>query len=114
MRTRFVSIILVAGLALAACGGSDSGGGSPQDEVADMMIDALNEEMEGEDMAGVTIDEDCIRDSSQDLSDDDAQKILDAGPDGDPVVSDDADAVAEALLECITFDFSELDVDSDG
>lgn len=114
MRTRLFGIMLVTGLALTACGGDDDGGGgggSVQDQVADMMVDSINETMAGEDTAGVSIDEDCVRDAAQQLSDDDAQKILDAGPEGDPDVSDDAMDAGESLMECIDIDFSELDVD---
>ena len=112
MRTRLFSIFLVAGLAATACGGDDDGGGgSVQDQVADMMVGSINETLAGEDTAGVSIDEDCVRDATQSLSDEDAQKILDAGPEGDPDVSADADQAANELLECIDIDFSELDVD---
>jgi len=114
MRTRLFSIMLVTGLALTACGGDDDssgGGGSVQDQVADMMIDSINESMEGEDVSGVSIDEDCVRDATQQLSDDDAQKILDAGPDGDPDVSDDAGTAADALIDCVEIDFGDLSLD---
>lgn len=90
MKTRLFATLSVAALALAACGGGDSS----QDEVADMMID----EMEAE---GMDVDEDCVRDAAGELSDDDAQAILDAGPDGDPDVSDDAQAAATQLLGCV-------------
>ena len=48
----------------------DFGSDSAQDEVADMMI----EEMEAE---GMDVDEDCVRDAAGELSDDDAQAIVD-------------------------------------
>ena len=89
MKSRMLATLSIAALALAACGGD-----SKQDEVADMMI----EEMEAE---GAELDEDCVRDAAGELSDDDAQKILDAGPDGDPDVSDEAQAAARKLVSCI-------------
>ena len=95
MRTRLVGTIAIAALTVAACGG---GGGGTQDEVADMMIDAMDEE-------GLEVDESCMRDATSKLSDDDAQKILDAGPDGDPEgLSDEAEAVASEAVACIDSD----------
>lgn len=115
MRTRFIATFALASLALAACGG-DGGGGSAQDQVADMMMEALDEAMAGEDTEGIEIDEDCVRDKVGELSDDDAQAILDAGPDGDPDVSAEAEAIGESMLECVDFsglDLSGLDTSED-
>jgi hypothetical protein len=82
-------------IVLAACGG---GGGGAQDDVADMMLDSMEEE-------GVDMDDDCVRDAAQELSDEDAQKILDAGPDGNAEdLSDDAIAAADSLIDCIDTD----------
>jgi hypothetical protein len=95
MKSRLVATISIAALALAACGGGDGGA---QDEVADMVI----EEMEAE---GADVDEDCVKDATGDLSDDDAQKILDAGPDGNADdLSEEAQAAAGKLLGCIGLD----------
>ena len=90
MKSRLFATLSVAALTLAACGGGDS----TQDEVADMMI----EELEAE---GMDVDEDCVRDAAGELSDDDAQAIVDAGPDGDPDVSDEAMAAASSLMGCV-------------
>lgn len=92
MRTRLFGTVAIATLTLAACGG---GGGGVQGEVADMMID----ELEAEDL---DVDESCLRDATSKLSDDDAQKILDAGPDGDAEgLSDEAEAAAAEAIGCI-------------
>lgn len=112
MRTRLFGTIAIAALALTACGGDDGGGGA-QDQVADMMIDVLNEASEVEGVE-VDIDEDCIRDKVDELSDADAQAILDAGPEGDPEVSDAADAIGETMFDCVDIggiDLDELDTD---
>ena len=110
MTKRILTATAAATLLLAACGGDDSGGDSPQDQVADMMIDALNEEFESEDLEDVaTLDEDCVRDATGELSDEDAQKIVDAGPDGDPDLSTSAEEAAASLLECVEIDFSAID-----
>lgn len=116
MRTRSISSIAVVALALAACGGDDDGGGgdsggSPQDQVADMMLDAIEEEMTGEDMQGVSIDEDCVRDAAGELSDDDAEAIVDAGPDGNPDISISPEEFATSFFDCVDLDLSEIDTD---
>lgn len=95
MKSRAIVALSASALVLAACGG---GGGGKQDEVADMVL----EQMEDED---VTIDEDCVRDAAGELSDEDAQKILDAGPDGEADdLSSEAQAAGAALVDCIDFD----------
>ena len=112
MTKRILAATAAATLLLAACGGDDdSGGDSPQDQVADMMIDALNAEFESEELQGVaSLDEDCVRDAAGELSDDDAQKIIDAGPDGDPEgLSTSAEEAAASLLECVDIDLSAVD-----
>lgn len=110
MRTRLISTVAIAALALAACGGDDDGGGSPQDGVADMMLEVINSEL-GEDTPGVSIDEQCVRDAIGELSDEDAQKILDAGPDGNPEVSASAEAIGESIFECVEIDLSDVELD---
>lgn len=105
MRTRLIGGLLVAAMALTACGGDDDGGGggggSPQDQVADLMLDELRGTMEQEGLEGVEIDEECVRDAVAKLSDDDAQAIVDAGPDGDPDISVDATEFAASMTSCI-------------
>lgn len=118
MRTRLFGAIAIAALVVTACGGDDdggSGGGSPQDQVADMMIDMLDETAETEGIEGFEIDEGCLRDKVDQLSDEDARAIVAAGPDGEPEVSDEAEAVAGSMFEC--FDMSGVDIgelDTDG
>lgn len=106
LRHHLVAGLAVGALALAACG-DDDGGGSPQDEVADLLIGDL----EGENLEGVEIDEDCIRDVTGRLSDEDAQALVDAGPDGDAEISAAGEEVGFGILECIDLDLSELDTD---
>jgi ABC-type glycerol-3-phosphate transport system substrate-binding protein len=107
---RALAAVSVAALALSACGGDDDGGGSPQDEVADMMIDAI--ESGGAEMEGVEVDEDCLRDLTDDLSDEDAEKIIAAGPEGDPGdLSADADAIGNEIIDCFDIDLSAITED---
>lgn len=90
MKSRLIATMSIAALALAACGG----GGGSQDEVADMVIEQLEAD-------GVDADEDCVRDAAGELSDEDAEKILEAGSDGEADVSDDAEAAASQLMSCV-------------
>lgn len=94
MRTRVVGSFGVAVLVLSACGGDDGG---QQGEVADMMLEAADEE-------GFSLEEDCVRDVAGRLSDDDAEKIVEAGPDGDPELSAEADALADEMFDCVDTD----------
>lgn len=94
MKSRVLAGIGVGALVLAACGGGEG----PQDEVADMVL----EEMSGE---GVEMNEDCVRDAAQELSDDDAQKILDAGPGGNADdLSPEAGEAVDSFIACIDTD----------
>lgn len=94
MRMRIISTLAVAGLLVSACGSSGSGA---QDEVADMFVEGMAEE-------DITIDPDCAKEEASKLSDDDAQKIVDAGVDGDPDVSVDADEFAAGMARCLDTD----------
>lgn len=96
MRTRLIGSLTVAVLALSACGGDDDGGGQ-QAEVADMMLEAADEE-------GFSLEEDCVRDVAGRLSDEDAAKIVEAGPEGDPELSAEADALADEMFDCVDTD----------
>ena len=93
MRNTLIAGLSVAALTFAACSSDNASGGS-QDEVADLMIQSAEE-------TGFEIDEACVRDITDQLSDDDAEKIVEAGIDGDPDVSDEADALALELIDCV-------------
>lgn len=96
MRTRLIASLAVATLAVSACGGDDGSSGQ-QGEVADMMLEAAESE-------GITLEEGCVRDVAGRLSDDDAAKIVEAGVDGDPELSADAEALAEEMFDCFDTD----------
>ena len=83
MRTRILGSIAIAALALTACGGS----GGNQGEVADLLVESASDE-------GIELDEGCVEDVAGKLSDDDAQRIIDAGSDGDAVLSAEGEALA--------------------
>ena len=86
---------IVAGLVIVGCGSSDSdsGGDSPQDEVAEIIIGAAAD-------AGAEPDADCIREKAQNISDEDAQAMVDAGLDGQPDISAEAGEVLAHILTC--------------
>ena len=92
MRHRLTLLAAATCLVLTACGGSGSGG--DQGEVADLFIELAGEE-------DLELDEGCVRDTTAKLSDADAAAIVEAGVDGDPEVSDDADAIADEILSCV-------------
>ena len=95
MRTRLISSLAIAALALSACGG----GGGKQGEAADMLLEAAEEE------EMFDLDEDCVRDVADKLSDEDAQKIVDAGPDGGDVsLSAEGEALANEMFGCVDTD----------
>jgi hypothetical protein len=74
----------------AGDGGSASG---PQAEVADAAIASAKED-------GIDLDPDCVNELASQLSDEDAQAIVDAGPDGDAELSDEGTAIGTQLLGC--------------
>lgn len=93
MRNRLVTL-LIAAATVAACGGGASG---DQGEVADLFLQAAGDE-------GIEVDQDCVETAAGKLSDDDAAKILEAGIDGDPDVSDAANDVADEMARCVAVD----------
>jgi hypothetical protein len=96
MRNRLIGSIAIAALALAACGGDDSGG--QQDEVADMMLTVMSEE------SGLSLDEACVREAAQGITDEDADKIVEAGMDGDPAISEESDQAIRSMASCVSLD----------
>jgi hypothetical protein len=93
MKKSIVASLAVAVLVLAGCG-SDSGGASgPQGEAADAAMAAAAEQ-------GMELDEDCVDDLAAQLSDEDAEAIVAAGPDGDADISDEGTAIGVQLLSC--------------
>ncbi|MFK8025956.1 MAG: hypothetical protein AB8G26_18525 [Ilumatobacter sp.] len=88
-----VAATLAASVALVACGGSDDSSDSPQDDVADLLIQAADD-------ADADVDADCVRDAVGGLSDADATALSEAGLDGDPEISESAGEVLAELLLC--------------
>lgn len=91
------AVLACAVLALAACGGDDDDAGGAQGEVADRLLD----EAADQDLA---LDESCVRDKASQLSDEDAQKLLDAEDDEDPDLSPEGEQVTAELFSCVSVD----------
>ena len=94
MRKTILSAAAAATLVLAACNSDDGGASGVQGEAAQQAIDQAADE-------GVELDEGCVNDLAEDLSDEDAQAIVDAGPDGNPDLSDAGQSTTVELLNCI-------------
>ena len=94
---RITALLASSVLLVAACGGDDDdddGAGGIQADAADEFI----QQMEDED---VEPDEECVREAFADMSDDDAQRIVDAGTEETPELSPEAMAiVTEATTSC--------------
>ena len=97
MKKSFGATIAIAALTLAACG-SDGGSGASgvQGEAADAaMALAADEDFE--------LDESCVNDLASQLSDEDAQKIVDSGG-GDADLSPEGEELSDQLLGCVDND----------
>jgi hypothetical protein len=92
---RITALLATSVLLFAACGDDDDDdAGGVQAEAADEFIDQVRDE-------DVDPDEECVRTAFTDMSDDDAQAIVDAGSDETPDLSPEAMAiVTEATTSC--------------
>ena len=94
MGKTIMSALAAATLVLAACNSDDGGASGVQGEAAQQAIDEAADE-------GVELDEGCVNDLAKELSDEDAQAIVDAGPDGDSDLSEAGEATTAELFSCI-------------
>jgi hypothetical protein len=76
---------------------SDGSIGTVQQQAAELAIAAAG-------VQGLELDEDCVNEIAAELSDEDAQLIVDAGPDGDPALSAEGEALTTQLLTCVDED----------
>jgi hypothetical protein len=92
---KITALLASAVLLVAACGGDDDdSAGAVQDDAADEFIQQMKDE-------DVNPDEECVRTAFADMSDDDAQRIVDAGSDETPELSPEAmGIVTEATTSC--------------
>ena len=98
MKKSLGATIAVAVLVFAACGGSDgdSKASGVQGEAADAALAAAAEE-------GFEFDESCVHDLAKQLSDEDAQIIVDSGGQNSDL-SAEGEALSDELLGCIDND----------
>ena len=92
---RITALLATSVLLFAACGDDDDDdAGGVQAEAADEFIDQMED-------GDVDPDEECVHTAFADMSDDDAQRIVDAGSDETPDLSPEAMAiVTEATTSC--------------
>ncbi len=108
MRRRLLAAAATAALTLAACGGDDDAPES-RDEIADELVAAMEEGLD--DTGGAaTIDESCVRDRINGLSDDDVATIADSwdSPDVPEDLSADGAEALAGLIECMDVDLSDI------
>lgn len=91
MRMKLFSALAATAVVAASCGGS---GGGKQGEVADLFIELASD-------GGLELDSDCVKDAAEGLSDDDAEKIIEAGTEGDPELSPEAEAIGDEIFGCV-------------
>ncbi len=120
MTTRFISMLTVGALALAACGAGDDPSGDPTGDPADgatvetsgdtgasgggargVRAEAARLAIEAASAEGLVLDEQCVDELAAQLTDDDARALVDAGIDGDPALSVEGDALVTQLLTCV-------------
>ena len=89
-----IAAILVLGL--AACGSDGDGGSGLTDDQAAAASSAIEEAEAG----GVELDEDCVNEVAAQLSDEDAAKVVAAGPGEDADLSPEGEALGLELLGC--------------
>ena len=93
---KFAAAAIAAVSLLAACGGDDGGDSADgRDVITGQLMEVIGTD-------GAEADEDCVRDVVAQLSDEDVDAIVAAGPDGDPDVSAEAEDIGMKLAECVT------------
>lgn len=104
MRWLAVGCAVVLALALGGCGGGGDDAGDANGQGAELstdqakVVDLVVSSAAGE---GLAIDERCVTQIVSRMSDADAKAIADAGLDGEPELSAEADALGGELLDCV-------------
>lgn len=120
MTTRFLSMLVVGALALAACGDGDAADDAPDDAAGDpagtsagsvdetsggeaggVRGEAARLAIEAAAVEGLELDAACVDELAAQLTDDDARALVDAGIDGDPALSAEGEALTAQLLTCV-------------
>lgn len=107
---KMLTIAAAGTLVLAACG-SDSGGGGSSSDAKDKLFDEIMSVMSEDEVEGIEIDEDCMRDLVNDIPDDEAELLADNidEPDlPDGVSEETEDKIVNGMFDCVDFDVSAL------
>ena len=109
---KITGLLAASVLFVAACGGDDDDAGSAQSDTAaateaagsatGIQNDAADQIIDQADSANLDPDEGCIRDKAANLSDDDAQKIVDAGSSDTPDLSPAGLAIVAETMSCVS------------
>lgn len=91
MKSRIIGTVIVAGLAISACGG---GSGGDRGEAVDQFVDVMKEQ-------GADVDRGCAEAVADKLSDDDVKAIIDASNGGDAQLSPAGEELSLDLLDCV-------------
>ena len=92
---RTMALLVTTSFLVVGCGSDDDGGGGPQNELADLLL--------AEDVAGV--DGECLRDKTAELSDDEAEFLIDNIDSTDTdTFSSDLQAWVDGLIDCLDLD----------
>jgi len=94
-----VGSIAVAGLLLASCGGSGDGGAAGTTSKVDQVLDKLAGVVTAE---GGTFDRDCAKEQVEKMNVADLQTLIDSKLEDDVTLSDDGEAIGDAITSCIT------------
>ena len=99
MNKKFISALAVGALVLAGCGDDDDGGGGA--DLSDAQQGVVDQALLLVEEAGQEIDESCVEDLAGQLTEEDAQAIVDAGSDGNPELSSEGEALQLELFTCM-------------
>lgn len=96
---KFIGALAVGTLVLAGCGDDDGGAdlSGAQQQAVDQLMDSAGE-------AGFSVELGCVEGLAADLSEEDAEAIVAAGPDGDADLSAEGEALSDQLLSCVDED----------
>jgi hypothetical protein len=108
---KLTGLLAASVLFVAACGGDDddNAAGTTSDNTATATATgvqnaAADEIVKQADSGNLDPDENCIREKAAKLSDDDAQKIVDAGSSGTPDLSPEGIAIVAQTMTCVSAD----------
>ena len=95
MNVHLRPVLLAACVALlASCGSDDDAASSGRRKLVDQAITFAEDN-------GLSADRDCLTTLFDKLPDDDVEKLVEAGLDGDPELSAEGDAVGDGLAACL-------------